>query len=169
MGVSGSTKLAIADAMKSLMREKSFGKISVGDICERCGMNRKSFYYHFRDKYDLVSWIYDIEFYTLIQQRDCGSWIEVMEEICRYLYSEREFYINAFMVTGQNSFCDYFKQTISELWQTFSDEPAFETSVYLYISEALTATIICWLREGRYNADEFTSQVRSAMRALGQF
>ena len=39
--------------MKALMEERPFAKISVGDICERCGMNRKSFYYHFKDKYDL--------------------------------------------------------------------------------------------------------------------
>ena len=24
-------------------------------------MNRKSFYYHFKDKYDLVNWIFDTE------------------------------------------------------------------------------------------------------------
>ena len=35
------------------MIEKPFDKISVIDICEGCGMNRKSFYYHFKDKYDL--------------------------------------------------------------------------------------------------------------------
>lgn len=44
--------------MKKLMEKKPFSKISVGDICEDCGMNRKSFYYHFRDKYDLVNWIF---------------------------------------------------------------------------------------------------------------
>ena len=38
------------------MREKPFEKISVSDICETCGMNRKSFYYHFKDIYDLVEW-----------------------------------------------------------------------------------------------------------------
>ena len=29
--------------MKQLMKEKPFAKISVIDICEGCGMNRKSF------------------------------------------------------------------------------------------------------------------------------
>ena len=27
-------------------------------ICEYCGTDRQTFYYHFKDKYDLVAWIY---------------------------------------------------------------------------------------------------------------
>ena len=50
------TKRALAAAMKELMEQMPFSKISVSDIAEQCGMNRKSFYYHFKDKYDLVNW-----------------------------------------------------------------------------------------------------------------
>ena len=46
------------EALKGLMAEMPFEKINVSQICERCGMNRKSFYYHFKDKYDLVNWIF---------------------------------------------------------------------------------------------------------------
>ena len=62
MADSNITKKALADALKELMDTKPFHKISVSDICERCQMNRKSFYYHFKDKYDLMNWIYDTEF-----------------------------------------------------------------------------------------------------------
>ena len=61
MADSNITKNALAVSMKKLMEKKPFSKISVGDICEDCGMNRKSFYYHFKDKYDLVNWIFDTE------------------------------------------------------------------------------------------------------------
>ena len=43
------TKRALCTALKELMEEEPFQKISVADICARCDMNRKSFYYHFRD------------------------------------------------------------------------------------------------------------------------
>ena len=55
------TKRALAAAIKELMREKPLVKISIADIVERCQMNRQSFYYHFRDKYDLVNWIFYTE------------------------------------------------------------------------------------------------------------
>lgn len=49
MADSNITKRALAAALKELMEEKAFDKISVGDICEKCDMNRKSFYCHFRE------------------------------------------------------------------------------------------------------------------------
>jgi len=64
------TKKALAMAMKELMEQIPFSKISVSDICEKCGMNRKSFYYHFKDKYDLVNWIFDVEFFQAVHVRD---------------------------------------------------------------------------------------------------
>ena len=62
MADSNMTKKALASALKELMKTVPFSKISVGDICNMCEMNRKSFYYHFKDKYDLINWIYTSEF-----------------------------------------------------------------------------------------------------------
>ncbi len=56
MADSNITKQALATSLRELMEEVPFDKINVAQICERCGMNRKSFYYHFKDKYDLVNW-----------------------------------------------------------------------------------------------------------------
>ena len=52
------TKRAIANSLKELSEETAFDKISVGDISARCRINRQTFYYHFQDKYDLLTWIY---------------------------------------------------------------------------------------------------------------
>ena len=65
MADSNITKRALAGALRELMAEMPFEKINVGQICERCHMNRKSFYYHFKDKYDLVNWIFDTEILSL--------------------------------------------------------------------------------------------------------
>jgi AcrR family transcriptional regulator len=62
------TKHALASSLKNLMREKSFDKISVSDICDGCGMNRKSFYYHFKDKYDLATWMLFRDWDTALEQ-----------------------------------------------------------------------------------------------------
>ena len=54
MADSNITRNAMAAAMKALMKEKKLSKISISDICGACGMNRNSFYYHFKDIYVLV-------------------------------------------------------------------------------------------------------------------
>lgn len=50
------TKRAISAALKQLLRKKRLNKITVSDIANECGINRQTFYYHFRDIYDLVEW-----------------------------------------------------------------------------------------------------------------
>ena len=76
----------LADALKCVMKEKVFAKISVTDICDRCNMNRKSFYYHFKDKYDLVNWIFDTEFIAVAKKKTYLDIWELLTELCDYFY-----------------------------------------------------------------------------------
>ena len=68
MADSNITKNALAVSMKKLMEKKPFSKISVGDICEDCGMNRKSFYYHFRDLLEVIEWSMEQAFGQLLDR-----------------------------------------------------------------------------------------------------
>ena len=43
------TKKALTDALKKLMSQKAFSKITVSEIIRMCNVNRKTFYYHFED------------------------------------------------------------------------------------------------------------------------
>lgn len=107
------TKKALAASLKELMEEMPFEKITVGDICNKCAMNRKSFYYHFKDKYDLVNWIFDIEFITIEKNNDYeDSWGPV-DKLCAYFYDNRDFYRKAMRIKGQNSFPEYFREVLT--------------------------------------------------------
>lgn len=48
------TKLAIRAALVSLIKEKGFDAILVGDIAEWANINRGTFYLHYQDKFDLL-------------------------------------------------------------------------------------------------------------------
>ena len=50
----GFTRQIILHTLTELMNEKPLSKITVKDIVERCGVNRNTFYYHFRDIPDAV-------------------------------------------------------------------------------------------------------------------
>nr|WP_294677447.1 TetR/AcrR family transcriptional regulator [uncultured Blautia sp.] len=50
----GFTRKIILRTLIELMNEKPLSKITVKDIVERCGINRNTFYYHFRDIPDAV-------------------------------------------------------------------------------------------------------------------
>ena len=86
------TKRALTSAFKELMVEMPFSKITVSMICDRCGMNRKSFYYHFKDKEDLISNILDIEYFEGSADRENLDVWERFSNACTYFYDNRSFY-----------------------------------------------------------------------------
>ena len=55
--VAQTTKRALEASLKKLLLRKPLNKITINDITEDCGVNRMTFYYHFKDIYDLVDWI----------------------------------------------------------------------------------------------------------------
>lgn len=64
------TKKALASSLKEIMEKKPLSKISVREISEACGVNRKTFYYHFQDIYDLLKWIFEEEAIEVVKQFD---------------------------------------------------------------------------------------------------
>ena len=50
------TKRALEASLKNLLLKKPLDKITINDIAEDCGISRMTFYYHFRDIYDLIEW-----------------------------------------------------------------------------------------------------------------
>ncbi len=52
------TKIWIADTMAKLLQQKSIEQIRVTEICRAAEIERPTFYYHFRDKYELIAWMF---------------------------------------------------------------------------------------------------------------
>lgn len=64
------TKKLFADSLKAAMKEKPFSRITVSEIIHACGVNRKTFYYHFTDIYDLLKWMFQQEALGLVKYFD---------------------------------------------------------------------------------------------------
>ncbi len=173
MADSNITKNALAVSMKKLMEKKPFSKISVGDICEDCGMNRKSFYYHFRDKYDLVNWIFYVDF---IERMEWSSWRnggDMLEALCSHFYRERLFYQNALQVEGQNSFREYFcgmlRPVLMLLTQNLVEEGRKKEFYIAFLCEGVLGELVYWLREGsKITPEEFVEDLHDISLGLAR-
>ena len=86
-----STKKKIADCVRQLMKRKEISKITIGDIMEATGMSRQSFYYHFKDIYDVLEWIGCNDFKDQLQGQydSMEKWACDLMEV---LQRERSFY-----------------------------------------------------------------------------
>lgn len=153
MADSSITKKALAEAMKDLMQQVPLSQISISDICQRCQMHRKSFYYHFKDKYDLVNWIFYSEFFTAFarQDRALDIW-ECLGETFDYFYQNKRFYKNALSVQGQNSFYEYFGEIITPLISERIDQlfPQDEDHDFYvgFFADAIRNALVDWMSKG---------------------
>ncbi len=64
------TKKAICNALKDLLQEKPFSKITVSELIRKCNINRKTFYYHFEDIYGLLRWMLEQETFEVVKNFD---------------------------------------------------------------------------------------------------
>lgn len=171
MADSNITKHALAQALKELLRDRSLEKISVGSICEACGMNRKSFYYHFKDKYDLVNWIYYTEFIDRMKTKTYTASWDVIDDLCEYLFDNKEFYQKTLQMEGQNSFSDYLRDILiaffmEDLEEAFSKEPSVRPFAEFYAD-----AIICALKKWLVQRDcisplEFSSFIKKCISGI---
>ena len=60
------TKQMLVDALISIADKKPISKITISELVTYCNINRKTFYYHFTDIYDLLEWHLNNEIETAI-------------------------------------------------------------------------------------------------------
>ena len=86
------TKRKIADCVKQLMRKKEIRKITIQDIMDATNMSRQSFYYHFKDIYDVLEWIVRYDFANHIAAEENQTMEEWTLHLFRVLDEERPFF-----------------------------------------------------------------------------
>ena len=64
------TKKTLAASLKKFMEKKPLSKVTVSEIVTDCGLNRKTFYYHFEDVYALLKWTLEEESIELVKKFD---------------------------------------------------------------------------------------------------
>ncbi len=96
------TRIWISDKMRELMKHKSIDKIRVTEICRAAGIERPTFYYHFRDKYDLVAWM----FHNSAYGTDVISAESAAKSMSR-MKSDMVFYKRAYEDSSQNALWQY--------------------------------------------------------------
>lgn len=64
------TKELLAITLQELMKKNNLDKITIKNLTQACGINRQTFYYHFKDIYELVYWMLDVEGEKLLRDKN---------------------------------------------------------------------------------------------------
>lgn len=101
-----STKELLAESLKELSQFKAVDKITIKELTKNCGLTPPTFYNHFRDKYELMAWIYNRKVEASLKNFGRGDSFE--DVICRWMeivLEDENFYTNLLKnAVGQNNF-----------------------------------------------------------------
>ena len=131
-------------------------------------MNRKSFYYHFKDKYDLVNWIYDTECIAVLREREYHTGFDLLEDLCAYFYENRSFYRKTLSVDGQNSFSEYFRDIIATIISSDMEEIFNQDDFIAFYVDFYTDAFLCAIKRWLLNkecmpAEMFTRLLKNCL------
>lgn len=112
--IHSNTKLAFDLAFEDLLEKSSYERITVDDIASRCCAHRTTFYYHFKDKADLVYWYFDYMMTVCMKKRVRSddfmqfvtNWSDSLLMMFQIMKEKKAFFSAVAKYTGQNSFAD---------------------------------------------------------------
>ncbi|MGP1587703.1 MAG: TetR/AcrR family transcriptional regulator [Treponemataceae bacterium] len=114
--MSPSTKKDIENALMEIAKEKPISKISINELTSKCGVNRMTFYYHFRDIYDLVKWIFEEEAKKRINTNSSYiDWKEDFLSLFNSILEHKNFYNNIFHSINADLIARYLFKIIYEV------------------------------------------------------
>jgi len=151
---------ALAQSLKKLVVRMPFEKITIKQIADGAGVIRVTFYNHFQDKYDLLAWIVKREILEpvriLIANR---MYREMLVLIFSNLHRDRDFYMHAVKIEGQNSFAEVVMDSAYSLMlEVFDDRgtgrphPAHPwmkpENLARYYANSMGYVVLEWIRNG---------------------
>lgn len=163
------TKKLMADTLKQAMRSKPFSKITVSEIIQGCGINRKTFYYHFQDIYALLKWVLDEEAIQVVRHFDLlDNYEDAIRFVMGYVRSNDYIISCTHDSIGREEmkrffFTDFIEivtSVISEAEQRtgLTIDPAFKTYCAKFYTEALASMLIDWAKNHDKQNQEQTVQ-----------
>ena len=148
------TKRALEQSLKNLLLKKPLTKITVSDITDDCGINRMTFYYHFKDIYDLVEWscLEDAK-RALDEKKTYDTWQQGLLQIFKAVQENKPFILNVYRCVHREQVEKYLQPLVDQLLLNVINEEAagitvrdedkqFIAQVYSYILIGLMLDLI---------------------------
>lgn len=112
------------------MLKKPLNKITISDITSDCGISRMTFYYHFRDIYDLLEWTCSEDAYKALEENSTyENWQQGFLQVFELLKENKLFITNVYNCVHQEQVVKYVKPLVDRLVLGIVNEEAEGMSV----------------------------------------
>ena len=150
------TKRALEQSLKNLLLKKPLTKITINDIAEDCGISRMTFYYHFKDIYDLVEWVcLEDAKRALNNKKTHDTWQQGLLQIFYAVRENKPFVMNVYHCVDKAQVEKYLRPLTDDLLMGVIEEESqgktirqedkqFVAQVYSYVFIGL---MLDWIRD----------------------
>lgn len=112
------TKTAIMNSFLNMLEKRSFEKITVKDIVEDCGINRKTFYYYFADIYDLAESAFKTEISKFSESILPGTTVEcALNLFCDLIERNKRIVIHSFSFSGETGIREFLNEILGKTFK----------------------------------------------------
>ncbi len=151
------TKKALSNTLKDLLKEKPVNKITISELCEKTGIRRQTFYYHFVDLRELIEWTCYVEVESVLKEnRHYSSWEAGFYDIFKLAKQEKSFIMNIYHGVSVSLLQDYMchltfpllKQVVDEVAKSLDIDDVSESDkefVERFYTIAFVDIVISWV------------------------
>jgi len=159
------TKQAIKHTFLELLKTKSIGEITVKMIVENCGINRKTFYYHYRDMPDLIEEVCaELADEFAQQYKSFDSIDDCISVVTDFVLSKKKLLYRSYYAPNRERFDDLLlkisehmvRSLITELAKKYPISHSEQEGLILWYRGLYFGLIIEWLHDGM-NEDHLSS------------
>ena len=123
--MSQTTKRALEASLKNLLLKKPLDKITIQDIADDCGISRMTFYYHFKDIYDLVEWsCMEDATRALAGKKTYSTWQQGFLQIFEAVQENRPFIMNVYRCVDRGQVEKFLSSPVDALVRGVINEAA---------------------------------------------
>ena len=124
------TKRALEQSLKNLLLQKPLSKITISDIADDCGINRMTFYYHFKDIYDLIEWSCEEDARKALEgKKTYDTWQQGLLQIFEAVQENKVFILNVYRSVSHEQVESYLYRLTYDLLEGVVEEQAQGMSV----------------------------------------
>lgn len=114
------TKRAIMLSLLKLLKQKSVDKVTVKDICDECEINRNTFYYYFKDIYDVLNNIFMEEIEKNLREAGSnGSFYEEYSRAAEILVEYKDVVIHVYNSRNRDIITNYLEKMTAEVVRSY--------------------------------------------------
>ncbi len=168
------TEKALAEALMDELKKKPLDKITVKEMTAKCGLTRNTFYYHYKDVYDLLSHIFSEQMEELrVKYAEDRNWEDGLEYGLNYLYEHKSAIKNLNESRHQDLITRYInhianKHSMAVVTLQYGDsrnelDASTVNIVAKFYKAALLGALLDWIAEGMKERPRSLAKYYNAM------